>query len=46
VVLRPTGDVEMVSREVLEYFGRTLEELQHWGTSDAVDPEDLPLIER
>jgi PAS domain S-box-containing protein len=43
-VLRPTGDVELVSRQTVEYFGRTLEELRQWGTSDAVHPEDLPQV--
>jgi len=28
----------------LEYFGRTLEELKGWGTSDAVHPDDLPKV--
>jgi formate hydrogenlyase transcriptional activator len=27
---------------VLDYFGRTLEELKLWGTTDAVHPVDLP----
>jgi PAS domain S-box-containing protein len=26
----------------LEYFGRTLDEVKHWGTSDSVHPDDLP----
>jgi len=29
---------------VLEYFGRTLDELKRWGTSDAVHPDDLPRV--
>ena len=29
-VFAPTGEVEFVNRQVLEYFGRTLEELKHW----------------
>jgi PAS domain S-box-containing protein len=47
-VLTPAGDVEMVSRQVLEYFGRTLEELRQWKAGDAVHlavhPEDLPRV--
>jgi len=27
---------------VLEYFGRTVEQLKQWGTTDAVHPADLP----
>jgi PAS domain S-box-containing protein len=40
----PNGEVETVNRQCLEYFGRSLEELKNWGTSDAVHPEDLPRI--
>jgi PAS domain S-box-containing protein len=43
-VMTPTGGVEHVNRQVLEYFGRTLEELQRWGTTDAVHPDDLPSV--
>jgi PAS domain S-box-containing protein len=41
-VVSPTGDVEMVSRQGLEFFGRTIEELRGWGTNDMIDPEGLP----
>ncbi len=41
-VLSPTGDLEMVSHQALEFFGRTFEELSEWGTSDMIHPEDLP----
>jgi PAS domain S-box-containing protein len=41
-ILSPTGNVEMVSHQALEFFGRTLEELREWGTSDTIHPEDLP----
>src|SRR5882724_10926397 len=40
--LTPAGEVEDVNNQVLEYCGRTLEELKQWGTSDTVHPEDLP----
>ena len=43
-VMTPTGAVEHVNRRVLEYFGRTLDELKQWGTSDAVHPADLPVV--
>src|SRR5215510_14415072 len=43
-VMTATGEVEHVNRQVLEYFGRTLEELRRWGTSDAVHPADLPRV--
>src|SRR5262249_26550085 len=38
------GEVEPVNGQVLEYFGRTLDELKQWGTIDAVHPADLPDI--
>jgi PAS domain S-box-containing protein len=44
VILAPNGELETVNRQVFEYFGRSLEELKNWGTSDAVHPEDLPRI--
>src|SRR5262245_34946011 len=43
-VMTATGQVEHVNRQVLEYFGRTLDELKQWGTSDAVHPADLPRV--
>src|SRR2546421_9650156 len=39
--LTPAGEVEGVNNQVIEYCGRTLEELKRWGTSDTVHPEDL-----
>src|SRR6202171_945839 len=41
-VLTPDGAVESVNRQVLDYFGKTLEELQGWTSTDAVHPDDLP----
>jgi PAS domain S-box-containing protein len=38
----PRGEVEFVNRQVLEYYGRTLEELKDWATTDATHPDDLP----
>jgi PAS domain S-box-containing protein len=42
--LSAAGEVELVNRQVLEYFGKTTEELKNWGTSDVVHPEDLPRV--
>jgi PAS domain S-box-containing protein len=44
VVMAPNGELETVNRPLLEYFGRSLEWLENWGTNDAVHPEDLPRI--
>ena len=43
-VMAPNGELETVNRQIIEYFGRSLEELKNWGTNDAVHPEDLPRI--
>src|SRR3984957_11140967 len=43
-VLAPNGEPETVNCQLLNYFGRSFEELKNWGTTDAVHPEDLPLI--
>ena len=36
------GALELVNHRVLDYFGRTFEELKDWATSDAVHPDDRP----
>ena len=41
-LVSPTGNLEMVSRQALEFFGRSIEELRGWGTNDTIHPEDLP----
>jgi len=43
-VLAPNGELETANRQLFEYFGRSLELLKNWGTSDAVHPEDLPRV--
>jgi PAS domain S-box-containing protein len=43
-IMSAEGEVEYVNRQVEDYFGRTLEELKQWGTSDAVHPDDLPTV--
>jgi PAS domain S-box-containing protein len=43
-IMTAAGEVELVNQQVLDYFGRTLDELKQWGTSDAVHPDDLPAV--
>ncbi len=43
-LLSPDGDLQFVNRQILEYTGRTLAELKHWGTDDTVHFEDLPHV--
>jgi len=40
-VTSPSGEVEALNQSTLEYFGRTLEELKGWKSSDVVHPDDL-----
>ena len=45
-VMTAGGEVELVNRQILEYFGKTTEELQNWATSNAFHPDDiLPTID-
>jgi PAS domain S-box-containing protein len=43
-ILAPNGEPETVNCQLLNYFGRSFEELKNWGTTDAVHPEDLPRV--
>ena len=43
-VFTPGGELEFVNRQILEYFGRTLEELKRWVADDTTHPEDNPRI--
>jgi PAS domain S-box-containing protein len=42
--MTPTCELEFVNRKVLEYFGRSFEELRDWERIGAVHPDDLPLV--
>jgi PAS domain S-box-containing protein len=42
VTLTAEGQVELVNRQALEYFGKTLEELKNWAVQDVVHPDDVP----
>ncbi len=41
-IMSARGEVEAVNRQVLDYFGESIEQVKGWSTSDAVHPEDLP----
>lgn len=43
-LLAASGDLEIVNRQVFEYFGQTLDELKRWGMTDVVHPDDLPHV--
>jgi formate hydrogenlyase transcriptional activator len=42
--LSAAGEVQLLNRQVLEYFGKTSAELKNWATGDAVHPDDLPRV--
>ena len=42
--MNAAGEVQLLNRRVLEYFGKTTEELKNWATSDAVHPDDRPRV--
>src|SRR5262249_588066 len=44
VMLTKTGEVDIANRRLLEYFGRSIEEVKRWGTNALVHPEDLPRL--
>ena len=39
-----SGEVEFLNRQILEYFGKTNEELKDWALIEAVHPDDLPRV--
>jgi PAS domain S-box-containing protein len=42
--LGPSGQIELPNQPLMDYFGKTAEELNAWGTNDAVHPDDLPRV--
>jgi len=42
--LGPRGETKLINRQIVEYFGKTLEELKNWRLSDAIHPDDLPRV--
>jgi PAS domain S-box-containing protein len=43
-LLTASGEVEVVNRQLLEFFGQTLEELRAWATNGTIHSEDLPHV--
>jgi PAS domain S-box-containing protein len=39
--MAPGGEPEFFNRPILEYYGKTAEELMHWAQTDAIHPNDL-----
>ena len=42
--MTPACGLELVNRQVLHYFGRTLEDLKHWDAIGCVHPDDMPRV--
>ena len=42
-LVSPAGEMEAVNRPMLEYFGKSLEELGNWANSDLIYFDDIPL---
>ncbi len=43
-IMSPTGELEVVNHRVLTYFGKTVEQLKGWSTSNAVHADDRPAV--
>ena len=43
-IMSPAGELEVVNHQVLTYFGKTVEQLKGWSTSNAVHPDDMPAV--
>lgn len=42
--MTPECELGVVNRQLLEYFGKSREELQEWEAAGCVHPDDLPLV--
>ena len=42
--MSPVGEVDRFNPQIMEYFGKTPEELKGWAMTDAVHPDDLPRV--
>ncbi len=42
--MSPAGEIQELNQPLLEYFGKTPEELKGWRMTDAVHPDDLPEV--
>src|SRR5580692_11183225 len=40
----PDGQVAFVNQQMLDYFGKTLEEIRDWAATNIVHPDDLPSV--
>ena len=38
--LSPEGEIELLNRQLLEYYGKTMEEMKDWANNDNIHPDD------
>jgi len=43
-IMNAAGEIELQNRQVLEYTGKTAEEMKNWAVSDILHPDDLPRV--
>jgi len=43
-IMSAAGEVEFASRELMNYFNSSVEELSSWAATDAAHPDDLPRV--
>src|ERR1700730_5285956 len=43
-LMNAAGEVELQNRQVLEYTGKTAEEMKNWAASEILHPDDLPRV--
>ena len=43
-ILTPSGDVDVVNQELVEYCGQGLEAMRQWGTNGTVHQDDVARI--
>ena len=42
--LSPAGELQFLNCQILEYFGKSLEEIKDWTSQEIIHPEDLPRV--
>ena len=42
--MSPTGEVAFLNQQILEFFGKSSEDLKDWAQSDVCHPDDLPRV--
>ncbi|HUA99048.1 MAG TPA: PAS domain-containing protein [Terracidiphilus sp.] len=43
--LSPDGEITLVNQQFLDYFGKSLDEINRWGVNDVLHPGDLNRVE-